>query len=259
MPIVALCLWGSATLLTLILLAFLIVHRSYRKLPLFTLYLAVNLLQTLVGIFLYQSYGFLSQLTYQIVWTTQGIVVFSRALAAFEVCHKILGTYRGVWGLAARIAGLLGALVLFTALYFGKHGVQSVVVTFEIGMESSIATGLTALFVFARYYQVGYNFSYRLLGVGLGLLSCFKILNDLVFERLAHLHGNAWNYTSSIAFLFSLALWIWALRSPVEVEKVQHATDAAIMYDQVIPQVNRKLADLNEQLGKLWQAESSKP
>lgn len=256
MPTPALLLWGSATLLTLILFGRCIVYRQYRELPFFVMYLAINLLQTAIGIVLYQSYGFMASRTYDIAWTTQGIVVIARALAAAEVCYRALGAYRGIWALAARILVFCGLLVLCVALYFGKDSYLSAVVTLEVGLEACIATALTGLFVFARYYRVAIAPTGRLLGLGLGLLSCFKILNDLVFERLAKHYGNAWNYASLGAFLTALLLWTRALRDPLAEREAQPGFSTALAYAEFMPQVNRKLADLNEQLARLWQTGS---
>src|ERR1700739_1822702 len=118
LPTFTLVLWGLATLLTLVLLGRMIAFSQYLEFPLLSAYLAVNLLQTAVGVRLYQGYGFTSSFTYQIAWTTQAFVVVARALAAAEVCYLILGKYKGVWALAARILSFSGLLVLVLSLYF---------------------------------------------------------------------------------------------------------------------------------------------
>jgi hypothetical protein len=254
-PPAALYLWGSATLLTLMLLARSFVARQIRQLPFFSLYLVLNLLQTVFLVLLYSVYGFTSDTAYIPGWTTQGIVVVARALAAVEICYLVLGGFTGVWSLATRIFGAAGMLVLCAALYFGRVNYQSAISTLEIGLEGCIATSVTGLFLFARYYGVQIQPATRLVGLGFGLLSCAKILNDLIFERLARVHGNGWNYASSAAFVGVLLMWIWALRKPFEETLPQPMFKSSALYSSLIPQVNQRLAKLNEQLIQLWNPE----
>src|SRR2546428_3990438 len=122
LPVFTLGLWGLATLLTLLLLGRMVAFEQYHEFPYFCTYLMVNLLQTAVGVFLYQVYGFTSSFSYQIAWTTQAFVVVARALAAAEVCYLVLGKYKGVWALATRILNFFGLLVLGLAFYFGRNG-----------------------------------------------------------------------------------------------------------------------------------------
>jgi len=229
-----------------------------RDFPLFCVYLSINLLQTAVGVLLYQRYGFTSTFAYRIGWATQAFVVVARALAAAEVCYLILGKYKGVWALAARILSCCGLLVLSLALWFGRNGYQVGIATLEIGLEASIATCIAGLFLFARYYHIRILSMTGMLGLGLGMLSCFKILNDLVFERLAKRYGDAWNLASSGAFVAILLIWIWALRKPVSVRFPGPQLSPVKVYASLIPQVNRQLVELNERLTQLWHLESPK-
>jgi hypothetical protein len=259
MPPLSLILWGSATLLTLILLACLILRRQYHNFPLFGLYLVVNLTQTVVGIILYDSHGFTSAFTYQVAWTTQAVVMVARALAATEVGYLVLGSYKGVWALAVRIVGFCGLVVFLVALSAGRISYQSSVSTLEIGLEACIGTGIAGLFLFARYYDVCIAPPIALLGLGLGLLSCFKIFNDLLYERLSRTFGNAWNYGGSAAFVGVLLIWIWGFRKPAVVKSPEPALKPASVYASLIPQVNQRLSLLNQQLTRLWRLESPKP
>src|SRR5207245_10862201 len=90
LPVFTLGLWGLATLLTLLLLARMVAFEQYHEFPLFCTYLTVNLLQTAVGVFLYQGYGFTSSFSYKIAWMTQAFVVVARSLTAAECCYLVL-------------------------------------------------------------------------------------------------------------------------------------------------------------------------
>jgi hypothetical protein len=236
-----------------------IVSGQYRVYPLFSVYLACNFLQAALVAYLYQWYGFSTMRAYQLAWTTQALVVAARAFAAGEVCHKILGKFKGVWAMSVRILMACGILVFCAALYFGKSGYQFAVLRLEIGLESFIATTIVGLFWFARYYQVQIPSATGLLGLGLGLNSCSRILNDVVFERFVKAYQPAWNYVSSAAFIAILVLWIWALWKPVELQASEPRLRAKQVYQDLMPQVNHRLLELNEQLGQLWHAEQPRP
>jgi hypothetical protein len=198
-------------------------------------------------------------ITYRSVWTTQALVVLARAFSAGEVCYKILGKFKGVWAMSVRILVACGILVLCATLYFGKSGYQFAVMRLEIGLESFIATTIVGLFWFARYYQVQIPSATGLLGLGLGLNSCSRIFNDVVFQQFVKSYQPAWNYVSSAAFIAILVLWIWALYKPVELQDSEPRLRAKQVYQNLMPQVNHRLLELNEQLGQLWRAEQPRP
>ena len=258
MPTLTLALWGLATLLTLVILFRGVIFNQIWQFPFFFLYLFVNLLQAAITFFLYRSYGFTSSFTFPLAWTTQGIVVIARALAAVEVCFLILGHYKGVWALASRILGFSGVLVLALALYFGKNGYAHGIITLEVGLEAAIATGIAGLFVFARYYQILVAPATGQLGLGLGILSCFKILNDLFLQKFARAIGFNWNHASFCTFVAVLLVWMWALRKPIAMRIPNPIMKSAAAYSNLMPQVNQRLAELNDQLAHLWQLESPK-
>jgi type IV secretory pathway VirB2 component (pilin) len=259
LPVFTLITWGLAILLTLALLVRMIALGQHRIYPLFTLYLACNVLQAAVIVYLYQWYGFASMNAYRIAWTTQAFAVVARAFAATEVCRQILGKFTGVWAMSARILVVCGVLVLCAALYFGRSGYQLAVITIEIGLESFVATWIVGLFCFARYYEVQIPTTTGLVGLGLGLISCFRILNDVVFERFVKSYLTAWNHASLLVFIAILLIWIRALRQPIAAQAPELQLSAGHEYQALMPQVNRRLIELNDQLSHLWPAESTRP
>jgi len=259
LPTLTLATWGLATALTLFLLLRTVLLRLYRTYPHFTLYLGANLLQTMIGIYSYQSYGFRSVYGYRTAWATQAFVVIARGLATAEICYRILGKFRGVWALAVRLLVTCGGIVLISTLYFGIRSYKLAVITLDMSLEAFIATWIVGLLLFARYYGVAVEREAGMIGLGLGLLSCCKLLNDLVFERHVQAYLSSWNYVSSAAFIGILLLWTWALRRPTAEAAREPHLNSAQVYQLLIPQVNEKLSALNQQLSQFWRAESSKP
>jgi hypothetical protein len=259
LPTFTLVAWGLATVLTLILIARILLLRQYAVYPVFSSYLGVNLLQTAVGIWLYQWYGFSTITAYLVAWSTQALVIVVRALAATEACYLVLGRFKGIWALTARILMVCGGIVLFLATYFGAKSYRLTVLTLEISLEAAIATGIAGLLLFARYYHVQIAPATGLLGLGLGLFSCCRLLNDLVFERYIRTYATLWNHVSSATYVAILLLWIWALRRPVAREVTDPPSNTDSAYPEVIPKINQRLLELNDQLMQIWRRKPPKP
>jgi hypothetical protein len=233
--------------------------RAHEKYRLFTAYLCTNLLQTAAGVYLYQTYGFRTIYGYRVAWTTQAIELIVRGFAATEICYRILGKFKGVWALAVRILIACGGMVLISTLYFGTRSHQLAVITLEMSLEAFIATWIVGMLLFARYYAVPVESAAGMIGLGLGLLSCCKLLNDLVFERHVQSYMGTWNYVSSAAFVGILLLWNWVLRKPATHTVQEPQLNKVQVYQSLIPQVNVKLLELNRQLSQIWSAEPPKP
>jgi hypothetical protein len=259
LPTFILITWGLATALTLFLLFHIFSFQLYRTYPFFILYLCTNLAQTALGIYWYQWHGFATLNGYRVAWTTQAFVVVARGFAAAEICYRILGKFKGVWALAVRILISCGAIVLISTLYFGIRSYQLAVITLEMSLEAFIATWIVGLLLFARYYAVPVEPANRMISLGLGLLSCCKLLNDLVFERHVQVYLGIWNYVSSAAFVGVLLVWNWAMRKPATYTVREPQLNAVQVYQSLIPQVNQRLLELNQQLSQFWNTESSKP
>ena len=257
-PRLELYLWAITTLVALILFFLIFVRRLDREFPFLTAYLGVNLVQTVAQVFVYQFYGFDSDVTYASVWASQAVVIVARCLATGEFCYRVLGRYRGIWAMAIRILLSCGAAVLGSSLYFGKDGYRYGVVTLEMASEAFIATLVVGTFLFVRHYDALLERSAMLLGLGLGLNSCLKILNDAVLSRYYDNHARVWNNIGMVTFSGVLVLWIFAMRAVATVRVPQPELQPLDVYRSLAPQMNRRLAELNQKLIRLWKLEQPK-
>lgn len=259
LPTSSLFLWALSIALNLLLFLLIVLRSRYRLYPFFSAYLAINLLQTAVGLVSYSRFSFFSEKAYFIGWLSQAVVVLARTCAAGEICYRALGAYRGIWALASRIILACAFVVLGLALYFGRHGYETAFLTGEIGCEAFIATGIAGLFIFARYYEVLIPQPTSSLGMALGLFSCFKIVNDVILENALRAHPIAWNNAGMVAFVAALVIWIAAVRQPAPLAHPQPRLSPVALYELVMPQVNKRLADLNEHLIQFWDLDSQQP
>jgi hypothetical protein len=227
--------------------------------PFLTIYLGANLLQTAGQLFLYHFYGFESHVTYLAVWGSQAVIVTARALATCEFCFRVLGHYRGVWALAMRILLSSGALVLGLTLAFSRDGFRYAVMTLEMASEAFIATIVVGTVLFARHYDAEIGPSALLLGLGFGLNSCLKILNDALLSRYWRNYSGAWNEIAMVGFAAVLVLWVFAMRAAATEYVPRPELHPAEVYRVMAPQMNRKLAELNNELVRMLKPRRPEP
>jgi hypothetical protein len=258
LPALDLALWAATSLGGLFLFCLILRQHLDREFPFLALYLGANLIQTVAQLFVYQFYGFESNLTYVAVWSSQAVIVVARALATCEFCHRVLGPYRGVWALAMRILLVCGAVILGLTLAFSRDGFQYRVMTLEIASEAFIATIVVGTVLFARHYDAQMGQSVLLLGLGFGLNSCLKIVNDAVLSRYWRNYSGTWNEVAMAGFAGALVLWVFAMRAATTEYISQPELRPAEVYRVLAPQMNRRLAELNDQLVNLLKAEQPK-
>lgn len=258
LPAIDLLLWAASTSLSVALLVVILLRKQQRYFPFFTAYLIVNLLQTAFQIFVYNRYGIRSDLAYALAWGSQALVVVSRALVAVEFCRGVLARYSGIWALAIRILLSCASAVFFAAILFGKDGFRYAVMTLEVGCEAFIAILVAGTFAFARYYAVRVEKVLALLGLGLGLNSCLRIINDLVLSKYLTMYQYVWNHVGVATFGVVLLFWIAAMKAAAQPLPTPELLPAQI-YRALIPGINQRLWQLNEQLINLWKMEQPKP
>jgi len=259
LPALDLVLWAVTTLGGLLLFGLILDKQLDREFPFLTIYIGANLLQTALQLFFYQLYGFQSHVTYLAVWSSQAVIVTARALAACEFCHRVLGHYRGVWALAIRVLLACGALVVGLTLAFSRDGFRYAVMTLEMASEAFIATIAVGTVLFARHYHAQMGQSVLLLGLGFGLNSCLKILNDAFLSRYWRNYSGMWNEVAMVGFAGVLVLWVFAMRAAATEYVPRPELQPAEVYRVMAPHMNRKLAELNDQLVRLLKAVRQKP
>jgi len=251
-------LWAITTVVALILFSLIFVRSLDRQFPFLTAYLGVNLVQTVAQVLVYQFYGFDSDVTYASVWASQAVVVVARSLATGEFCYRVLGHYRGIWAMAIRILLTFASVALGLSLFFGKDGFHYGVMTLEMASEAFIATLVVGTFLFVRHYDALVERSAMLLGLGLGLNSCLKILNDAVLSRYYSSYVRAWNDVGMVTFSGVLVLWIFAMRAVATARVPKPELQPLDVYRSLAPEMNRRLAELNQKLIHLWKLEQPK-
>lgn len=250
-------------ILNLVVGAFLVgllgVRKNYRLFPAFSLYVLLNLALGSLAFGVYHRWGFFSQISWQIGWALQALVVCARALAVGELCRHLLGRYRGVWALAWRVLLACAALVLTYSSLAAAKGFGYVLPRTQRSLELAIATVIVALFVFVRYYGVDAEPVDRTLAIGFCLYSCFSVLNTTILDRVIAKYIALWNLLGMLAFLASLVLWSLALREELPDRQREAEMLPQDVYSTVAPEINVRLRVLNESLKQIWDPEVKQP
>jgi hypothetical protein len=240
------------------LLASLLHRKNHRAVPFFFIYVLCNFLQCLILFGSYQILGFNSPLTNRIAWSTQGLVIIARALAVAEICHRVLGKYRGIWALAWRMLVATAAIVLLYSWAVARGSWQFAVLNSDRGLELAIASVIAIFFLFTRHYELMMETAVRTITVGFFLYSCFFVLNDTILEGQMYNYSALWNLLGTLAFVASLLLWNWALWRKLPETAFEPQMLSSSTYRTLAPEINNRLRALNEQLEHLCHVERNR-
>jgi hypothetical protein len=245
-------IWGVTAFLDAGLLVLLLYRKNDRAFPAFFVYVLFDFLQCLVLYASYRIWGFVSPVSRQIGWGTQGVVMTARAVAVAQVCQRVLAKYLGVWALAKRLLILTAVVVLLYSWAIARGGWQFAVLNGHRGVEMAIASVIVVLLLFTRYYGVVVEPVVRVLTIGFFLYSSFYVLNDTILERWLNDYSKGWNLLGASAFVASILLWIWGLRERQSATTLEPGMLPGGIYSAAAPEINDRLRALNEHLEHFW-------
>jgi hypothetical protein len=247
--------WGLTLVLQIGLLVMLFARGHRKRLPFFCAYISLNVLQGLFLAIVYPRLDSHAMWVWRGAWISQGLVIVARASAIGELGHKIMAAFRGIWGLAWRALAACGLVVLAVSILFGKHNFMVLVLTLDQGVELAIAVVSVGFFWFASYYDLEISEPFRSLGIGFCLYSCIFVVNDAILQRLMKGYSGTWNLVGTLAFAASVTLWLRASMKRAPAPANEPRLLNARVYQAVMPEMNRRLVALNEELSRVWRVE----
>jgi hypothetical protein len=249
--------WAATTASELVLLICLFRRRFQSTHRLFLTYVTIAILQSAFAVTIYLNTDFNSPFTRNIIWSSQAFVLIARSAAVFEMAHRILARYLGIWSLALRTLGIVVVLVLCYSALFSDKNWSVFILNMDRSMELAIAAFIVTLLLFARYYALPIHPVDRALSIGFCLYSSFYVINDSLLEKWLMAYSELWNFLSILSFLASILIWVqavWVYR-PQEVKPAGNAV-APGLYERISPELNLRLRLLNEQLMQLLRSEN---
>lgn len=254
-------LWVCSILGQLTLLTALLLGGRFRKLPLFTLFAALNPCQAALLAFLY-SHPMIGRSTIMAAaWSSECITLLAQAFATIQILRITLNLFQGIWSLAWRAITAVALFVLsVVALAARSHWSEAKWFIINRGYHLTFATALIAFLLLVRYYSIPVATSYKMILGGLCLNSCTEVLINTVLQGLLKTsfdqYEPVWQFSSMFSFVIVEVIWVAALWQPQEVSgrRGQKPTDSA--YQRLSPEINEELRQLNEKLLRLWKLEA---
>jgi hypothetical protein len=251
-----LALWYLSLVLQMTVVYYLLTRKLlglYRGL---SAYLLVNILQSCALMPAYHYWGYYDVRTSRLAWISQILVLMMRAWAIADICRLLLARYLGIWGLAWRLLLSLATVLTLYSLFSAGREWDYAVLRASASLELTTVLVLVALFLFARHYGIAASPAVRALALGFLIYSSFTVLNHKVLEQMLEPYVAEWQLLSTLPFIVSVCLWLWAIRRPAEQTAAGLALLPREVYYALAPEINLRLRLLDERLSRLWNREA---
>lgn len=254
-----LILWAISVLVQAALFYFLFRTGNFRTLPFLTWYVALNLSQAALLLFLYSRFAPSPHYVYLLSWGSEAVTLMVQAFAATEALRLVLKPYPGIWGLSWRVLTLAGGVVVLV-MAFAAGNMDWVLVRADRGYHLTFAVAFIACQLLVRYYAITIPRAYKFLLAGFCTYSVCMVLMNTVFQSL--LWGRyanyrmIWDLLTMLPFAIFQVLCLVALskRLPADVRAPAWTSDE--IYRQLTPELSEQLQLLNSRLARMWKPEA---
>jgi hypothetical protein len=209
-------LWWAGIGLKVLLCALVFYRRLYRRLPFFSLYAVLLVVEVTLVWFVYREWGYTSLPAWYTYWFASVVVLLARALVVAELCWTSLGTHPAIWPLVRKILILIAVVALGYAAVTAFRTSSSPLATFalssEQALEISFAFVLVALAGFGARYMAVLKPVERNIVIGLGAYSCFQVINNTFMQQWMNRYFHWWVSVRVVAFDIAMLVWIVPLR-----------------------------------------------
>ncbi len=261
LPLHVLLLWGTSVLAQLVVLVLLVPKGKFRKLPIFTAYIALNLCQAAFLLGVYFIPDLASSTIKNLAWYSECVTLVAQALATAEILRVTLKPYQGIWGLVWRALMFTSTLVLLLVALATRGG-WAKEKWFELnrGYHLTFAAAVIACLILIRYYSIFVPAAYKMILAGFCFYSCTEILINTVLQALLKASFGAyqpiWQFSTMLSFIVVLFVWAAALWQPLPVEARPLGPPSDSIHQRLSPEINKRLRELNEKLLSLWKLEA---
>jgi len=231
-------------------------RRLYKPLPVFTGYLTAVVVCDILRFSVIFTLGPRSKTEFVVYWTTQWILVMIRAAVIYEICHRLLAAYPGVWRLCKMVLSLLAmALIFVTWIDATKQGpwIARFFLTLDRGFELEVLGILVVVSFFCRYYHIPVDRLVGLIVAGLSLYSALTILNDTFASHWFMPLLVVWREIRGDSFELAEGIWFAAIALWKPLQERQRAPvllDSEV-YSEMTVVVTVRLRELNARLEEI--------
>lgn len=245
--------WGLSALIEAAVFVLAIRRGLFERLPIFTAYLLLLLVNEATTAAVYATTGITSHASFVTAWTLQGLLVSLRAVVIYEICRSLLSAHQGVWRLCRPI--LIGVAVVLgvtagTVAGRNVHFLEQFILTAERGLELVVLGILLFGLIFCRYYGVRIERHLAWIALGLGLYSAIQVANNTMLQHWLQ-YFPLWNDLRNFSFNIAVVMWIIAIWRPLPTKHASMVLSGD-KYGELAPQVTARLRELNSRLLEIW-------
>ena len=248
-------LWGLGIGLKFLLSALVFYRRLYRRLPFFSFYAVLLVVEVTVVWWVYREWGYRSFPAWYSYWWASAVVLFARALVVAELCWTSLRTYPAIWPWVRRLLSLIASVALgyaaVTALRTSPSPLATFVLASERALEIAFAVILVALVGFGARYMAVLGPVERSIVIGLGVYSGFQVINNTFMQEWMNRYFHWWVSMRVIAFDIAMLVWIVPLRKalpPAEPERTLISESGAI---RLLRELLASMREITEELKRI--------
>lgn len=252
-------------------------RKAHRILPLFSVYAYVLLADSLAVFFAYEYLGVASDVSYYAFYGSSLLNATARSLAILELCRYGLRGYRGIWALVWRILAILSVLLLARVAVDAwgqpnKIAIYGTAIDRDLALASIVILGV--LLLIRNYYGLALNSLQRAIAAGICFICAIDVIGETLLRSLYTGYLSDWFLESSKAqwsalataytrvndtwstvhlfcFMFSMGMWIFALRKPVPEPSESPVLLPVEVYRELSPAINMRLSAFNDRLMEL--------
>lgn len=255
-------LWAATFLLQLVVGALIVIRGYFRRLPLFSAYIALNLCQSVSLYTIYHYYGDASKVSYIAGWVSEAITLAARLCATVELLRLVLMSYRGIWGMTWRLLAFTCPMVLALVAIFSRSDAPVFVMQVDSGYHIVFAVALILCLGLLHYYPIRVEPVYKVLLSGFCWYSCARILTNTVLHGYSYAeyihYWPMWQTLAISSYLLVLILWGSALSHPAPATQQPQALLPDSVYSEISPEINDQLEAINRRLMNFWKIQGPK-
>ena len=248
--------WAVSVAAQVLVCAVVLARGHFRRLPFFTSYIFLNILQAVLLFATYRIFGDSSPVAKSVGWWSEAVTLAARICATVEIIWLVIQAYRGIWGLTWRLLAACCSAALLIAVFASGGDAYWALIEGDRGFHLVFAVGLISVLFLLHHYSVPVHPVYKALLVGFCFYSCAKVLMNTVrllygqFEQ----YEQVWQAGVVLAFSVLMIWWAVALRHSLPARIAQPATPAPD-YARMTPQIQLQLEAINRQLMNFWKIE----
>ncbi len=247
----AFALWTLTVILEGLLCAVVVQRRLWRRLPLFSSYVLFKFLVTTTLWLVYKRFGYDSNSARYFFWSTQSLLLVSRASVCAELSWLAFKSRPGLWSYVRKVLiAISAAILLYAAIdaYRQVSVLRSFVVSSERSLELSVAIFLSSFLIIANRYRIPMERAPFLIAVGVCLHSGFQVLNNTLFKTWLDPYFSWWRNAYMVSFQVALVIWLIALRRPLPETKPSPTLLPSGTYNSYSRVIGQRLKDLNRDI-----------